>query len=117
MKLLRIDPTIIIDFYYKENRSICEMACQVYHSGLTKKQSAEMESIQKKSLKIVLGDLYGTYEEACTLLAAEPLADRRDSLCLTFVKRAVRSGLHFDTFTPICSLSSTTRSDNNLLKE
>ena len=116
MKLLRIDPTIIIDFYFKEIRSICEMACQVYHSGLTKKQSAEMESIQKKSLKIVLGDLYGTYEEACTLLAAEPLADRRDSLCLTFVKRAVRSGLHSDIFTPGCSISST-RSDSNMLKE
>ena len=116
MKILKIDPTIIIDFYFKEIRSICEMACQVFHSGLTKKQCSEIESVQKKSLKIILGDLYSTYEEACTLLSAEPLADRRDSLCLTFVKRAVRSGLHSDIFTPGCSISST-RSDKNLLKE
>ena len=111
MKILKIDPTIIIEFYFKEIRGICEMACQDFHSGLTKKQCSEIESIQKKSLKIILGDLYSTYEEACTLLSAEPLADRRDSLCLVFVKRAVRSVLHSDISI------SLTRSDKNLLKE
>ena len=70
------------------------MACQVFHSGLTKKQSSDIENIQKKSLKIILGSLYSGYDEACTLLGAEPLSDRRDTLCLTFVKRAVKSGQH-----------------------
>ena len=116
MKLLKIDPSIIVDFYFKEIRSICEMAGQVFHSGLTKKQSYDIESIQKKSLKIILGNLYSTYEEACTLLSAEPLADRRLSQCLTFVKRAVKSGLHTDIFIPASS-SIKTRSGQNLVKE
>ena len=116
MKILNIDPTIIVDFYFKEIRSLCEMACQVFHSGLTKKQSNDIESIQKKALKIILGEHYLGYEEACTLLSAEPLADRRESLCLTFVKRAVKSGLHTDIFSPTIS-SCKTRSKNNLLKE
>ena len=59
------------------------MACQVFHSGLTKQQSMQIENIQKKSLKIILGSLYENYEEACTLLNAEPLSDRRTTLCLT----------------------------------
>ena len=81
-----------------------------------KKQSYDIESIQKKSLKIILGNLYSTYEEACTLLSAEPLADRRLSQCLTFVKRAVKSGLHTDIFIPASS-SIKTRSGQNLVKE
>ena len=68
MKILKIDPAIIVDFYFKEIRSICEMACQVFHSGLTKMQSNIFESIQKKSLRIILGEQYFGYEEACTLL-------------------------------------------------
>ena len=61
--------------------------CQIFHSGLTKNQSRDIENIQKKSLKIILGKLYSCYEEACTLLSCEPLSDRRDSLCLTFITR------------------------------
>ena len=116
MKILKIDPTVIVDFYFKEIRSICEMACQVFHSGLTKMQSNIFESIQKKSLRIILGEQYIGYEEACTLLLAEPLSDRRDTLCLTFVNRAVKNGLHTDIFSP-ASCSNVTRSDKCRLKE
>ena len=116
MKILGIDPVIIVDFYFKEVRSICEMACQVFHSGLTKNQSYMIESIQKKSLRIILGENYFGYEEACTTLVAEPLADRRDTQCLTFVRRAVKSGLHPDIFSP-SGCSKVTRSNSNRLKE
>ena len=114
MKILRIDPDIITDFYFKEIRSICEMACQVFHSGLTKNQSRDIESIQKRALKLILGDLYSGYEEACTLMSAEPLSDRRDSLCLTFVKRAVRGGRHKDIFTPAGGASITRSNDKGV---
>ena len=49
MKILNIDPYIILDSYFKEIRSICEMACQVFHSGLTQRQSSDIEMIQKKN--------------------------------------------------------------------
>ena len=116
MKILNINPDIIVDFYFKEIRSICEMACQVFHSGLTKNQTRDIESIQKRALKLILGELYSSYEEARTLVSAEPLSDRRDSLCLTFIKRAVRGGLHEDIFIP-ASTHDMTRSNNVLLKE
>ena len=116
IKILKIDPSIIVDFYFKEVRSICEMACQVFHSGLTKQQTQDIENIQKKSLKIILGDIYSSYEEACTLLTAEPLSDRRHTQCVNFVKRAVKSGLHSDIFVPASS-SVNTRSNKNLVKE
>ena len=112
MKILNIEPEIILDFYFKEIRSILEMGCQVFHSGLTLSQSRDIENIQKRSLKIILGKLYSNYEEACTLLYCEPLSDRRESLCLTFMKRAVKGGLHKNIFIPAQSqtISCLTRS-------
>ena len=112
MKFLNIDPYIIIDFYFKEIRSICEMACQVFHSGLTKNQSNDIENIQKKALKIILGRSYHSYEVACTLMSAEPLYDRRLSQCLKFVRKAVKSRLHTDIFIHTKN-SITTRSSIN----
>ena len=36
--------------------------------------------------------------EACTLMLAEPLSDRRDTLCVVFIKRAVKRGVYTMVF-------------------
>ena len=115
MKVLNIDPDVIVDFYFKEIRSVCEMACQVFHSGLTKNQSRDIEKIQKRALKLILGHHYTSYFEACILMSAEPLADRRDTLCSTFIKKAVKGGLHQDIFIP--APVEMTRSSKTRIKE
>ena len=69
---------------------------------LRRMKTKGFENIQK-SLTIILGDIYSSYEEACTLLTAEPLSDRRQTQCVNFVKRAVKSGLHSDIFIPASS--------------
>ena len=116
MKILNIDPYIILDFYFKEIRSICEMACQVFHSGLTQRQSSDIEMVQKKALRIILGNSYVSYEVACTLMSAEPLSDRRDTQCLKFIQKAVKKGLHSDIFRLAPKIRAT-RSGNNKLVE
>ena len=116
MKILNIDPFIIIDFYFKEIRSICEMACPVFHSGLTQRQSRDIEMIQKRALKISLENSYHNYEVACILMSAEPLSYRRESLCLTFIKKAVKKGLHTDIF-KLADKTRVTRSSNTMLTE
>ena len=92
------------------------MGCQIFHSGLTFNQSRDIENIQKKALKIILGKVYSNDEEACTLLSCEPLSDRRDTLCFTFVKQAVKTGQHENIFIPAHSHSKT-RSKKVQLKE
>ena len=47
-----LDWEIILDVYYKEIRSVLEYASVVYHSGLTKKQSDALESVQRLVLKL-----------------------------------------------------------------
>ena len=66
------------------------MACQIFHSGLTQRQSSDIEMIRKKTLRIILGNAYVIHEVACKLMSAEPLSDGRDSQCLKFIQKAVK---------------------------
>jgi hypothetical protein len=43
----------IIAVYCSVNRSILEYACPVWHPGLTKAQSEDLERVQKRCLKII----------------------------------------------------------------
>ena len=87
LKKYRLDTFTLLDVYTKEIRSILEHAVPVWHSGLTKKQSAKIEKVQKTALKIILESNYTNYETACTLLNIEPLEFRRMELCLNFARR------------------------------
>jgi hypothetical protein len=90
MKMLSLDEEIILDTYTKEIRSIRELAVPVWHSGLTAKQTRDIERVQKTALMIMLGTNYFDYEVACTLMGVEPLAIRREALCLKFAEKDVK---------------------------
>ena len=158
---------MILDVYLKEIRSVLELAVPAWHSGLTKKQSADTERVQRVSVSIILTDCKTglceySYNMALVILDIEPLEVRREqlcktfakktlktrhasmfkqsdnqpftrnkpgffhpnwntkrffnSLCLNFIKRAVRGGPHKDIFIP-ASTHDMTRSNNVLLKE
>ena len=62
----------------------------VWHSGLTKRQSAQIEKVQKTAFKIMLDNSYTNYEAGCNLLNLEPLYIRRNLLCLTFAKKDLK---------------------------
>ena len=87
LKLFQLDIEHICDTYVKEIRSILELSVPVWHSGLTAKQSRDIERIQKIALFIILEDNFINYEVACTLLSIEPLYLRREKLCLNFAKK------------------------------
>ena len=77
-------------FTKKEVRSILEYAAPVWHSGLTKQQSNQIERIQKQAFRIILGQDYISYEVACTILSMEPLYIRRTQLCINFAKKDLK---------------------------
>ena len=59
----------------------------MWHSGLTLKQSNEIERIQKLALKIILQ----ANERACGIFSALTLKERRNKLCLKFAKKNLKS--------------------------
>ena len=104
MKKLDVEPTIILDVYIKEIRSIVELAVPTWHSGLTLKQAADIERVQRVALHIILSDCNTgkcdmSYDMALVTLAIEPLEVRRDKLCKTFAMKTLKSR-HSDMFPP-----------------
>ena len=81
----------LFDVYIKEVRSILEFAVPVWHSGLTKKQSKEIESVQKLAFKIILRNTYTSYSSACETFNTETLEKRRHELCLRFARKNIKS--------------------------
>ena len=101
MKKLDVEPLILLDIYIKEIRSVLELAVPAWHSGLTKKQSADIERVQKVAFSIILGDSTResqySYDMALVIFGLEPLYIRRDKLCMKFAKMTLKSR-HSDMF-------------------
>ena len=109
-RLLKVNLDLhqMFDVYSKE------MAVPVWHPGLTKKQSADIESVQKMAMKIILQDKYVDYKLACSTLSAKTLEERRLQLCSKFAFQNLKTQNCFFT-----KLSPTvhTRKPSNLVKE
>ena len=96
MKVLDVDPTTILDVYMKEIRAVVELAVPAWHSGLTKKQAATIERVQRVAVYIILSDCITgqsdySYEGALAKLNIEPLENRRVKLCNTFAQKTLKS--------------------------
>jgi hypothetical protein len=102
MKALNLEPLLILDVYIKEVRSVLELAVPAWHSGLTVRQSADIERVQRVAVYIILSDFTSgkseyNYDMSLVVLDIEPLSIRREKLCLNFAKKTVKSR-HSDMF-------------------
>ena len=91
MVKLDLDTYLLFDAYTKEVRSILELAVLVWHSSLIRKQSLDIERVQRVAFKIILGPLYISYKQACEYLCTQTLEERRMKLCLKFAKKHLNS--------------------------
>ena len=111
MKVLDMDPLIILDVYIKEIRSVLELAVPAWHSGLTVKQSADLERVQRVALYIILSDAITgkseyNYDMSLVILDIEPLYIRREQLCVNFARKTLKSR-HSDMFQETISMYNT----------
>ena len=106
---LKLDYTIILDFYHKEVRSILEYGAVVFHSSLTQKQSDDLEAVQRGFFQLLSHslNLKLSYSEATILFASEKLVFRRTDICKKFVKRNLRNPRHSDMFKEVTSAYNT----------
>ena len=106
----------LIDTYIQQIRSIAEMACPVWNSGLTQQEQRGLERIQRTAFAIIRGEQHTNYKEALTHLNMETLLDRREALCLRFALKAYRNPKFTSWFVPNAS-EVNTRSSKLPLKE
>ena len=69
----------LLVFYKAIVRPVLEYACPAWHPGLTKAQSDQLETLQKRALQIVFPSL--SYREALTTCGLSTLSDRREDIC------------------------------------
>ena len=75
-------------------RPILEYSCAVWHPALTQHQSYQIEKIQKRACRIILGNKYLDYESALKELNITMLSNRRENLMLKFGQDILNSERH-----------------------
>ena len=99
MKVLKLDPSTIFEYYIKEIRPLTEQGVIVLNSSLTKGQERTLEKIQKVALKIILGQNYISYEVACYQFNITNLKERRAKLCENLAIKLFKSSRRDEFFT------------------
>ena len=84
----------ILHFYNMKIRSVLEYAAPVFTAMLTVENVTDIERSKKIVLKIILGDRYQSYDQACLLLNIQSLEDRRKQLSLRFALACLKSDQH-----------------------
>ena len=79
LKCAGIEPHHLVKIYTTIIRSVIEYACQVWHTSLTIRQTNQLESIQKRAMRIVFHGM--RYNDAIATARISTLADRREALC------------------------------------
>ena len=90
-----------------------ELAVPVWHSGLTKQESDNIERIQRIAMQIILQERYTNYAQACLTFNAQTLQKRRVKLCSTFAYRNFKSDNSL--FTKINSTNMKTRQKSDIV--
>ena len=106
----------LCDIYTQHVISLLEYSAAVWHSALTEVNRTDIERVQKAAFTIILGSSYLSYRNALVVLGMTTLDERRDSLCLKFVKKAVRS-THFSSLFVEDNKEINTRRQLKLIKE
>ena len=84
------DTKILKQIYLTWIRNNVEFGAAVWHSSLSQDNISRLERIQKASVRVILGNRYTTYEDGLVKLKLDKLSDRREKLCLTFAKNALK---------------------------
>ena len=114
MKILNLDPDIIMDYYLKEIRPLTEQGVVVWNSGLSKSQVNTLEKIQKVALLIILGAKYSKYDAACQYFNISKLSSRREELCANYAVKLYLSPRCDQFFT---RKTGVVRNNHTLVKE
>ena len=109
----------ILDVFYKQIRSVLELAVAVWQPRLTLAENKQIERVQKCAFYIIMGQDFVSYDHAITHLESETLGNWRMKLCSNFARKAEKHPKYKNWFeeedTTIRQVPNT-RSDKNAIK-
>ena len=80
----------LLEIYKLFIRSVLEYCSVAFHSSLTMEQTEKLERIQKTCLKVIIGDMYISYNIALEMCNLETLSSRRQKRCLNFSLKCLK---------------------------
>ena len=80
-----------------------------YHYRLNQEDSAKVKRIQRTCLKVILGEMFISYESALEMCGLDTLIDRRRKRCLNFSLKCLKHPRNSRMF------PSNAKEDNSLL--
>jgi hypothetical protein len=98
MKCLGVDQETLVAFWKAEGRVHLELACPVWHSGLTVSQARDLDRAQRMAMAAIAGRWEPSHSLQLLQLGLEPLTTRRVRICRTFAERTARDSRHMDLF-------------------
>ena len=111
-QLVRIGVSVndVLSVYCSLIRSILEYACPVWHCGLTKGQSEEIEGVQRRCMRVLFPEL--SYSDSLQITGLELLCTRRERLVYSLFSEIKNKGHVLNNLLPakiIDECSYTTR--------
>ena len=91
LKYTGVSTENLLEIYRLFIRSKAEYRSALWHSGLTLEQENRIENIQKSSLKIILQEMFISYDIALEISGLSKLSERRQAHCVIFAKRCLRN--------------------------
>ena len=98
MRAFGVDQATLVAYWKAEGRVHLELACPVWHSGLTSQQSRDLDRAQRVAMAAITGRWEPSHSRQLQVLGLEKLAARRTQLCSTFAKRTATDSRHMDIF-------------------
>ena len=83
----------LLKVYTAYIRPLLEYCSPVFHAGLTAIQAKQIESVQKRALKIIAG-FDNSYQDLLKRFSIESLVDHRQEMCLRLGKQMLRNPAH-----------------------
>ena len=90
----------MVDYWKSEGRVHLELACPVWHSGLTIAQSQALDRAQRVAMAAITVRWEPSHTSQLEQLGLERLQPRRVRLCRAFAERTARGSRHTNLFTP-----------------
>ena len=90
----------LMTIYCSYVRPALEYCAPVWHSGLDASQTRQVERVQKRACRLMLGRAYVSYEHALSVLNIPTLEKRRESLCMELAKGLTLPSSRFHDWLP-----------------
>ena len=94
LKSAEVSDDDIFHFYSMKIRSVLEFSAPVFFSMLNDQDITKIERVQKIVLKVILGDRYLNFDQACSLMCTTSLESRRKQLSLSFALACLKNPQH-----------------------